>query len=198
MKKIIIAITGPSGVGKTTLGNQLIKKDDFVTPVHTTTRKPREDDEEGFYRYFKHAEFKREVESKNFLFWSGDNYIIDEKYGNYYGILNNDYNEVSYYDKLIFFISYKDIEAIFRLKNAGYNIEIVNLAYLDIDKSMEQRLFIGGRNHSPEDIRRRINCAKSYEQMFAKKIEDYNILKVYTDLYDIDETYNIVKKKIIK
>lgn len=84
------------------------------------------------------------------------------------------------------------------MKNAGYNIEIVNLAYLDIDKSMEQRLFIGGRNHSPEDIRRRINCAKSYEQMFAKKIEDYNILKVYTDLYDIDETYNIVKKKIIK
>lgn len=198
MKRIIIAITGPSGVGKTTLSNQLIKKDDFVTPVHTTTRMPRDDDEKGFYRYINHEEFKTEVDLNNFLFWSGDNFIIDEKYGNYYGILNRDYNVVSYYDRLIFFISYKDIDTIFQLKYNGYNIEIVNLSYFDIEGSMEKRLSDERRNHSQEDIRKRIICAKKYEELFEQKINDYNILKIYTDLYNIDETYEIVKKKIIK
>jgi len=195
MKKIIIAITGPSGVGKNTLGSKLVERDNFVTPVHNTTRLPRPDDEIGFYRYVSHEEFKNETVLNNFLFWSGDNSIVDKKYGNYYGILNNDYSIISYNDRIIFFISYKDIDTIFYLKQIGYNIEIVNLLYFDIEKSMEQRLSIDARNHSVKDIEKRIECAKNYEQLFRKKLDDYDILKIYTDLCDSEETYNIVKKK---
>lgn len=198
MKKIIIAITGPSGVGKSTLGDKLVENDDFVLPVHTTTRVPRLDDQIGFYRYLSHEEFRTEVVLNNFLFWSGDNSIVDKKYGNYYGILNNDYNMVSYNDRVIFFISYKDIDTILSLKKIGYNIEIVNLLYFDIEKSMEQRLSIGTRNHSIEDIRKRIQCAKDYEKLFRKKLDDNDVLKIYTDLCDSEETYSIVKRKKIK
>ena len=66
MEKIIIAITGPSGAGKTTLGNRLISMDDFLTPVHTTTREPRNDDEIGFYRYLDHLQFRQKVELNEF------------------------------------------------------------------------------------------------------------------------------------
>ena len=195
MENIIIAITGPSGVGKNTLGNILIKKDDFVVPVHTTTRSQRNDDIIGFYRYLTHNEFKNYASKNNFLFWSGDSDVIDSKYGNYYGILRDDYNAISNNDRIIFYISYKDICAINELRKCGYNIEIVNLLYYDIDKSMKDRLLSGGRNHSEEDIKRRIECAKSYERQFREQLDNYDILKIYTDLYDPEATYEIVKTK---
>ena len=72
MKEIIIAITGPSGIGKTTLGNKLKEKNGFMTPIHSTTRAARADDEKGFYRYLSHDEFNYYVRNKQFLFWSGD------------------------------------------------------------------------------------------------------------------------------
>lgn len=84
-KNIIIAITGPSGVGKTTISNKLIERSSFVTPRHTTTRKERQDDVPLFYRYLSHDEFKNKANNKEFFYWSGDNEIIDKKYGNYYG-----------------------------------------------------------------------------------------------------------------
>ncbi len=194
MNKIIIAITGPSGVGKNTLCDKLVENDDFVTPVHTTTREPRTDDVVGFYRYLEHSVFRNEVLLNNFMYWSGDNKVVDKKYGNFYGLLKSDYRVVSRKNRIIVFISYKDIDAILYLKKIGYNIEIVNLLYYDIEKNMLNRLSDGNRNHSEEDIKKRIECAKMYEKQYRKKLDSSEVLKVYTDLYDADETYNIVKK----
>ncbi len=198
MNKIIIAITGPSGVGKNTLGDKLVDKEEFVIPRHTTTRSYRSDDADGFYRYLTHDEFKSEVILDNFLYWSGDNTIIDKKYGNYYGMLKTDYNIVSKNSRIIIFISYKDIDSIFYLKKMGYNIEVVNLLYSDIEKNIKNRLSNINRNHSVEDIKRRVECAINYEKQFRQKLDSYDVLKIYTDLYDADETYNIVKKRKLK
>lgn len=63
-------------------------------------------------------------------------------------------------DKIVIFISYKDIDSILYLKSIGYNIEVVNLLYYDIDENMIIRLSDASRNHSEEDIKRRIECAK--------------------------------------
>lgn len=197
-KNIIIAMTGPSGVGKTTISNKLIERSSFVTPRHTTTRKERQDDVPLFYRYLSHDEFKNKANNKEFFYWSGDNEIIDKKYGNYYGVLNNDYEVVSKNDRVIIFISYKDIDSIRALINKGYNIKIVNLVYADLENSMTKRLSQGLRNHSREEIEKRIACAKDYELRFGEKLNSPDILKIRTDITSIDDTYDIVLKKLVR
>lgn len=198
MKKIIIAITGPSGVGKSTLGDLLIKRENFITPTHSTTRAPRSDDKEGFYNYLSHELFKAFADNNEFLFWSGDSNEINIDNGNFYGVLNQDYEIVSYCDKIIVFISYKDISTILDLKNKGYNIEIVNLVYNDLDTNMIYRLTNSDRSHTIKDINSRIRIAKEYEEKYKDVLNSSNILKIPTDLVGIEDTYNIVTKKLVR
>ena len=198
MKEIIIAITGPSGIGKTTLGNKLKEKNGFMTPIHSTTRAARADDEKGFYRYLSHDEFNYYVRNKQFLFWSGDNEIVDIKYGNYYGVLNKDYDKLKNEKKIIIFISYKDINRIYELIKNGYNIKIVNLVYSDIEKNMPFRLNNSNIMHSPDDIKRRIKCAIDYEKKYGYIMSSYDILKLYGDILDSEQVYDEIVKKLIR
>ena len=101
-------------------------------------------------------------------------------------------------DRIVVFISYKDIDSILYFKSIGYNIEIVNLMYFDIEKNMLSRLSSADRIHTHDDMTKRIDCAKRYEEQFRKKLDSCDVLKIYTDLHDADETYNIVKKRKIK
>lgn len=195
----IIAITGPSGVGKTTLGNLLIERNDFVTPKHSTTRSRRLDDAFGFYRYLTFEQFRDYVNLNRFLFWSGDSSIIDEKFGNYYGILKEDFCEVSSSDKIIMYVSYKDIENLMKLRENGLNINIVNLIYTDLRKNLPQRIMQSGRGCTLEEIDKRMKNAIDYENKFRQIIDSYDIiLKVPNDILNSEETYQEVVKKLVK
>ena len=99
--KRVIAITGPSGAGKTCLTNYLKEKLNYKLPVHTTTRERRSDDEAGFYSYITVEEFLEKVENKEFLFYSG--------YKNrYYGILKSDFEKMYNDSGLIINVNYMD------------------------------------------------------------------------------------------
>lgn len=198
MKKVCIAITGPSGVGKTTLGNILVDRNNFVIPKHTTTREPRKDDQEGFYNYLTHDEFKKAVLNNEFLFWSGDSEIISKTNGNYYGILNPDFKKVETDDKIIIYISYKDVSNLLELIKNGKNIKIVNLVYDNISVTMAERLNNDERNHSKEDIQNRIRCAINYEKEFYDIMHSDEIYRLSTEQNDIEKTYCKVLKMIRK
>lgn len=78
---LLIVFSGPSGVGKTTVTNQLIKQG---WPVHVvvtvTTRRPRPNEVEGVHYHFKTAQaFKDLVEHNELLEHA-------EVHGNWYGV----------------------------------------------------------------------------------------------------------------
>ncbi len=198
MRQKVIAITGPSGVGKTTLGDLLIERNQFVYPVHSTTRNPRPDDKIGFYNYLSHDVFKDYALNNDFMFWSGDSDIISINNGNFYGILNKDFNYLSDYDKILMFISYKDVLSVLKLKNNEFDVDIVNLIYDNLENAMIERLSDEKRGHSWTDIENRINCAKDYEKQFKQVMSLPNILKIPTDIYGVEETYNIVRKRLVR
>ena len=65
---IMIILASPSGVGKTTLVKLLSESRDFYTSISHTTRKPRNNEEEGKDYYFvNNDQFQNLIKKKEFL-----------------------------------------------------------------------------------------------------------------------------------
>jgi guanylate kinase len=80
MKHVLLAVSGPSGVGKGTMVKTLIaRREDVVESVSCTTRAPREGEVHGKHYFFlSREEFERRIAEGDFLEY-------DEHFGNYYG-----------------------------------------------------------------------------------------------------------------
>lgn len=194
----IIAVMGPSGAGKTTLANNLVLKNGVVIPRHTTTRSKRKDDEDGFYRYLMHDEYKELYDQGLFLISSGDGNEIKKENGNFYGVLKSDcFEAFKKSDIILLFTSYKDILFLVNLNNTGFNIRIVNLTFTEIEKNMRERL-VGNneREQTIEDINSRIKWALKDLHDYYEELQLYSDITVYTDIKNIEETYQDVCKKL--
>ena len=65
---IMIILASPSGAGKTTLVKLLSESRDFYTSISHTTRKPRNNEEEGKHYYFvNNDQFQNLIKKKEFL-----------------------------------------------------------------------------------------------------------------------------------
>ena len=88
-QSVLLVLTGPSGVGKTTVGKNLLGKNDGLKRVVTcTTRAPREGEVDGKdYQFLSDEEFARRVEAGEFLEFA-------EVYGCSYGTMKSDVLEI--------------------------------------------------------------------------------------------------------
>ena len=78
MNKLIV-ISGPSGVGKGTIVNELLKKGDYALSVSCTTRAPRVGEREGVsYFFISKQKFLSMIDEGGFLEY-------DNHFENYYG-----------------------------------------------------------------------------------------------------------------
>lgn len=188
-KKSIIAITGPSGAGKTTLGNNLSIRNHLIIPRHCTTRDKRSDDIEGFYRYLPHEKYNELFINNSFLISSGDSEVVLRENGNFYGVLLEDcLNAFEKGDKIVLYVSYKDILALQRIKRS-YPVTILNLTFHNIESGVRERLESDiSRNHKLEDIEKRIQCALKYQVDYGSQLDEY-ANTIYTDVNGIEETY---------
>ncbi len=86
----LILITAPSGSGKTSIVNHLLKKyPQLVFSVSATTRKPRGNEKDGIDYYFiSDEEFREKIHHKEFLEWE----MVYE--GKYYGTLKSEIERI--------------------------------------------------------------------------------------------------------
>ncbi len=101
-KGLLVVVSGPSGAGKGTICKRLLEtKDDLVTSISVTTRKPREGEMDGKnYFFVSREEFMEMVERDGFIEHA-------EVYGNYYGtprkfVRKTSGREGTYFLRLIF------------------------------------------------------------------------------------------------
>ncbi len=80
MRNILLAISGPSGVGKGTLVSLLMGEDsNLVSSISCTTRAPRAGEQDGReYFFLTREQFEKRIAENDFLEY-------DEHFGNYYG-----------------------------------------------------------------------------------------------------------------
>lgn len=97
-KGSVLIISGPSGAGKSTILKKASKEiGDFYFSISTTTREPRETEEEGREYYFVSKEkFEEEIKKGSFLEYA-------KVHDNYYGTSINPIKEAIKKGKLVIF-----------------------------------------------------------------------------------------------
>lgn len=152
MKKKLLVISGPSGVGKGTVLKEVLKnRDDIKYSISCTTRKPREGEVNGQHYFFlEKDEFMKGVENNNFLEWA-------EFSGNCYGtsrefvqkMLDDGYNVILEIET----------QGAMQVKEKMPDCTMIFIAPPSVEE-LERRL--RGRNTETEDaIQRRLGIVKT-------------------------------------
>jgi len=148
----ILVLSGPSGAGKSTIiHNASSHIGDFYFSISTTTRPPREGEQNGVDYYFvSKEEFEEDIKAGEFLEYA-------TVHGNYYGTSLKPVNQALLEDKLVIFDI--DIQG-HRLVRAKMG-DLVTSAFITPPtlSELENRLY--GRSTDDIDIiKKRIDIAK--------------------------------------
>jgi len=152
MKGSILVLSGPSGAGKSTIINHAAPHiGEYYFSISTTTRQPREGEEDGVDYYFvTHTEFEEGINSGDFLEYA-------TVHGNYYGTSLKPVNEALSQGKLVIFDIDVQGHRLVRAKMGDY----VTSAFITPPtlKELEKRLYARATDDS-SIIERRVENAK--------------------------------------
>jgi len=161
----LLALSAPSGAGKTTIARALTKRyKDFTISVSATTRPKRPSEKEGRdYHFLTMAEFKKNIRLKNFLEY-------EEVHGDLYGTMKSTVKDLL--DKghvVIFDIDVNGALSIKRLYPEAVLVFIKPPSLEELRKRLKNR-----KSESEEAIARRLKRI-DFEYAQAEKF-DYTIV----------------------
>lgn len=159
----VLIISGPSGVGKGTVVQELLKKDKgTVVSVSATTRAPREGEIDGVHYFFiSKAEFIKKIENEEMLEFN--------KYNeNYYGTMNDYVQSLLEQGKNV--ILEIDVNGAYQVKNKRADVITIFMTAPSVEE-VERRL--RKRNSEDEEaIQNRLKIAVSE----MKHAEEYDYI----------------------
>ena len=169
IENIMVILSSPSGVGKTTLTKKIQQKyPNFKISVSHTTRTPRSNEVDGIdYHFVSHKEFKALINENKF-------YEYAKIFENYYGTLKKNVDEAIINNDIIFDIDWQGTKQLSKFKN----LTLIKI-YLITDNKEELKKRL---------IKRNQNSKKEVEERFKSFNED---IKHWND-YD----YIIINKNL--
>lgn len=175
---LMYVLSSPSGAGKTTLAERLLKGDPRIKlSVSATTRKPRPGEADGKDYYFvSEAEFLRMRDNNEFLEWAN-------VFGNYYATPRAKvFDQLKTGIDVLFDIDWQGAQQL----DAVAGGDVVKVFILPPSRAeLERRL--RARNQDPEDVVRG-RMAKADSEMSHWAEYDYVIIN-----YDLDESEEMLR-----
>lgn len=180
----IFVISGPSGCGKNTVYEGLVKKSSLITQtVSATTRAPRKGENEGIDYYFiPPEEFTDKISAGDFV-----EYV---KYGsNYYGTLKSEIKRLTDAGKIIILIVEVNGAASIKKQFPGATTVFLLPPSMEV---LKKRITARGTN-SEEEISTRLAIAA--EELKLQTTYDFRVVNDVLETC-IDEVYEIILNKI--
>ena len=149
VKNIMIILSSPSGVGKTTLTKKIQQKiQSFKISVSHTTRKPRSNEVDGVdYFFISKSKFEQLINQKKF-------YEYAKIFDNYYGTLKKDVDETILKNDIIFDIDWQGTKQLSKYKN----LNLLKIYLITDNKEELKKRLIKRNQNTPEEIEKRFNA----------------------------------------
>ena len=168
-QNIMVILSSPSGVGKTTLTKKIQQKyQSFKISVSHTTRSPRSNEVDGVdYHFVSKKKFEELIKENRF-------YEYAKIFENYYGTLKKDVDETIIKNDIIFDIDWQGTKQLSKFKN----LKLIKVYLITSSKEeLKDRL-----------IKRNQNTEKEINKRFTAFDED---IKHWKD-YDFKQLENII------
>ncbi|MDD6091424.1 MAG: guanylate kinase [Hallerella succinigenes] len=181
MKSKLFVMSAPSGAGKTTLKDLVIKEfPDMVYSISATTRAPREGEVDGTHYFFKSRdEFKRMIENNELVEWN-------EVHGNFYGTPKSFVEKMLSEGKRVLF----DLDVFGKVNFDKVYPEAIGILILPPSLEILEQRLRNRHTDSDEVISLRLHNARK-EIEFAKQHGKYEY-KIVND--NLDDAVNQLRK----
>ena len=185
MKSKLFVMSAPSGAGKTTLKDLVIKEfPDMVYSISATTRAPREGEVDGTHYFFKSRdEFKRMIENNELVEWN-------EVHGNFYGTPKSFVEKMLSEGKRVLF----DLDVFGKVNFDKVYPEAIGILILPPSLEILEQRLRNRHTDSDEVISLRLHNARK-EIEFAKQNGKYEY-KIVND--NLDDAVNQLREILSK
>ena len=169
-KKKLVIISGPSGVGKSTICKQVVEKLSAFLSVSTTTRSQSETEEQGReYNFLPRVEFEEMIQNDAFLEYA-------EVFGNYYGTPKEPVDQALEAGRIV--ILEIDVQGALRVKKIRPEVQTIFILP-PRKKDLQERIDGRGRGEDEETKKRRLETAS---REIAAAWQHYDHMVINDDL----------------
>ncbi len=180
-ENIMVILSSPSGVGKTTLSKKIQQKyQNFKISVSHTTRSPRSNEVNGIdYHFVSHHDFQKLIDENKF-------YEYAKIFENYYGTLKKNVDETIISNDILFDVDWQGTKQLSRFKK----LNLIKIYLIASNKNELKKRLIKRNQNSIEEVEKRFN---SFDEDI-KHWNDYDYIVINKNL---DVCFQQIEKIIL-